>query len=52
MFTSEAIFKLLLYRNLSLNDFQQCEIMTSVDSDEPVSFLLRLETQNDVLSVA
>ena len=33
-------------------DFQQRGILTSVDSDEPCSLLLSLETQNDVQSVA
>ena len=33
-------------------DFQQCGILTSVDSDEPVRLNLSLETQNTVLSVA
>ena len=34
-------------------DFQQCGILTSVDSDEPqCSLLLSLETPNDVWSVA
>ena len=33
-------------------DFHQCGILTSVDSDEPVQTLLRLETPNDVRSVA
>ena len=33
-------------------DFQQCGILTSADSDEPVQPLLSLETQNDVHEVA
>ena len=33
-------------------DFQQCGILTSVDSEEPCSLLLNLETPNDVQSVA
>ena len=33
-------------------DFQQCGILTSVDSDEPVNLLLSIETPNDVWSVA
>ena len=33
-------------------DFQQCGILTSVDSDEPCSLLLSLETPNGVQSVA
>ena len=33
-------------------DFQQCGILTSVDSDEPVQLLLGLETSNGVQSVA
>ena len=33
-------------------DFQQSGILTSVDSDEPVSRLLSLETSNDVQLVA
>ena len=32
--------------------FKQCDIMTSVDSDEHVQPPLSLETQNDVFSVA
>ena len=32
--------------------FQQCGILTSVDSDEPVRPPLSLETPNDVQSVA
>ena len=32
-------------------DFQQCGILTSVDSDEPVSLLLSLDTPNNVQSV-
>ena len=32
-------------------DFQQCGILTSVDSDEPSSLLLSLETPNNVQSV-
>ena len=31
---------------------QQCSILTSVDSDKPVSLLSNLETPNDVQSVA
>ena len=33
-------------------EFQQCGIITSVDSDEPMQPLLSLETPNDVQSVA
>ena len=33
-------------------DFQQCGILTSVDSNEPVQPPLNLETRNDVRSVA
>ena len=33
-------------------DFQQCGILTNVDSDEPVQPPLSLETPNDVQSVA
>ena len=33
-------------------DFQQCGILTSVDSDEPVKPLLNLETPNCEQSVA
>ena len=33
-------------------DFQQCGILTSVDSDEPMSLLLSLVAPNDVQSVA
>ena len=33
-------------------DLQQCGILTSVDSDEPMSLLLSLETPDDVQSVA
>ena len=33
-------------------DFQQCGILTSVDSDKPVQPLLVLETPNDIQSVA
>ena len=33
-------------------DFQQCGILTSVDSDEPVQPPLSLETPNNVQSVA
>ena len=33
-------------------DFQQCVILPSVDSDEPVQFPLSLETPNGVQSVA
>ena len=33
-------------------DFQQLDILTSVDSDEPVQLLLSLETPNGVQSVA
>ena len=33
-------------------DFQQCGILTSVDSDEPVQPLLSFEILNDVQSVA
>ena len=33
-------------------DFQQCGILTSVDSDEPAQCLLSLETPKDVQSVA
>ena len=33
-------------------DFQQCGILTSVDSDEPVQPLLSLETPNGDQSVA
>ena len=33
-------------------DFQQCGILTSVDSDEPSSLLVGLDTPNDVKSVA
>ena len=32
-------------------DFQQCVILTSVDSEEPVQPPLSLETPNDVQSV-
>ena len=46
MFTSENIFKLLLYGNLSLNDFQQCESLTSVDSDESVKPPFKLRNSN------
>ena len=37
------------------NDFQQCGILTSVDSDEPVhppTCIKLIETQNDVQSEA
>ena len=33
-------------------DFQQCGILTSVDSVEPVQTPLNLETPNDVKQVA
>ena len=33
-------------------DFQQCGILTSVDSDEPVQPPFKLRTPNDVRSVA
>ena len=33
-------------------DFQQCVILTSVDSDEPVKHPFKLKTPNDVRSVA
>ena len=33
-------------------DFQQCGILTSVDSDHLCSLILSLETQYDVQSVA
>ena len=33
-------------------DFQQCDILTSVDSDEPVRPPFKLETPNSVQSVA
>ena len=33
-------------------DFQQCGILTSVDSDEPVQPPFKLETPNDVQSGA
>ena len=33
-------------------DFQQCGILTSVDSDEPVKPPFKLKTPNDVQSVA
>ena len=33
-------------------DTQQCGILTSVDSDEPVQLLLSLENSNHVQSVA
>ena len=33
-------------------DFQQCGILTSVDSDESVQFVLILEIPNDVQPVA
>ena len=29
-------------------DFQQCGILTSVDSDKPVQPLFKMKTQNDV----
>ena len=33
-------------------DFQQCGILTSVDTDGPVQLVLSLETINDVQPVA
>ena len=33
-------------------DFQQCGILTSVDSDEPMQPIFSLETPNNVQSVA
>ena len=32
-------------------DFQQCGILTSVDSDQMCSLLIRLETPNNIQSV-
>ena len=33
-------------------DFQQCGILTSVDTDEPVQSVFKLRNSNDVQSVA
>ena len=33
-------------------DFQQCGILTSVDSDEPVQPPVKLRNSNDVQSIA
>ena len=43
---------LWVQKGLNNNDFQQCGILTSVDSDKPVRLPLSLETPNDVRSAA
>ena len=46
-------FKHKLKKNWAVTwDFQQFDILTSVDSDEPVQPSFKLETPNDVQSVA
>ena len=42
----------ILYIWATTCDFQQCGILTSVDSDEPVQPPSKLRTPNDVQSVA
>ena len=47
--TTSTLFNLI---GAATCDFQQCGILTNVDSYEPCSLLLSLETPNDVWSVA
>ena len=51
LYTNE-FFHLVRYNEPVTCVFQQCGILTSVDSDGPVQPNLSLETPNDVQSVA